>query len=420
MFRFNSKKHEMTSNESREQAEASSNVATDTDERIDQLSEERTVIMDIPIVVTPEKPTLTIFDHAPAYFTNPQEIQRDPLDTSLHTVSSDTSIDLNLLFDSAAEVYEENEHSLGASQLHSSHSAASATINIIPDDCSIALTVSDDPMIPLPTFHDFETLVSVSQQLLNADAKDEMEQDHEHVTTTKPKSFFVRNKGTVFGALLIAVLTLGAYFTLEMPRGDVHIPLQVVQLPRGSNVAFEIREDETTLTVGTTAYQKETLEMDISWRIGAMVQLVLFGIATNVALWRFEKGWRWAANGESNAGRGNSSSRCGNSEKDCSDHDSLPSLVSVPLETDDEIPSNYDLSKYHALKVAQLRTLLQSKNCSYLGCKKNELIHRLVSAYRNELRGMTVVQLRQLLKGFNVNPCGRKEEIIQKLVEAGI
>lgn len=72
MLRFNSKKHEMTSNESREQAEASSNVATDTDERIDQLSEERTVIMDIPIVVTPEKPTLTIFDHAPAYSPTPK------------------------------------------------------------------------------------------------------------------------------------------------------------------------------------------------------------------------------------------------------------------------------------------------------------------------------------------------------------
>lgn len=108
-------------------------------------------------------------------------------------------------------------------------------------------------------------------------------------------------------------------------------------------------------------------------------------------------------------------------EMSSSDNDdsSVPSLVPVKSEGDDKVVAEYDLSNYHSMKLSELRDILRSKKCNYMG-KKPKLIHRLATVYRSELQSLTVVQLRRKMKANQMPQGGLKTELVQQLVEAGL
>jgi len=378
---------------------------------LSQLSEERTTIVDIPIV-TPEKPKLIIFDKPQAYDNVPQDNpSADPLDTSLHTVSSDVSINLNLEFASEAAVGDDEDLSLRASQLDSSELQASNVINAIPDDTGIG----DESVIPASASHDFETLVNVSQLLLKTDEEEgnatKCEGDiHGQVSSR----VCIRNMEITAGVfVLVGLVAGGISFWIEMTSRE-----QETNSEHETNSMPSIREDENSLTVGTITYQKETLEMDAALSFGTLLQLAWIGIATRIALQAYKNAGSIFMIAESPVDDVGDAYRGSKSEEDNSDNDSVPSLISVPLESEDDVISTYDLSKYHLMMTTKLQALLLSRNCNQTGSKV-ELVYRLVSAYHNQLQGMTVVQLRQRLKKGNMKQGGRKAELILRLVEAG-
>jgi hypothetical protein len=391
MFRFNSKFPQTISDENVEATGAPSHIACQKSAHdLSQLSDERTVSVAIP-AVTPEKPSVIIFDEPLVYDdTTQRDNNANPLDVSLHTVSSELSVDMNLVFDAAAEEYEDHDLSFRVSQLESSDLQANNTINIIPDDTPEV--VNDDLAIQNLASHDFETMVSVSQQLLKAD--DDEDATMGQRDTPMPVSSLVHNKGKIVGAmLLVGMVAQGIYFCMPMSRNEE------------ASSSFVIHEDETTFTVGNTTYKKEALTMDVPLSIGTLLHLVLFGIATKIILWRWKSSGACLATGKANIVTSGSSS---NIEEDSSDHDSVPSLIPVPLDVDDIALSNYNLSKCQELRPTKRQA----------GLKKVERMYS--SAYRAELQSMTVAQLRQQLKTFNLKQGGRKEELIQRLIEAGI
>jgi hypothetical protein len=79
----------------------------------------------------------------------------------------------------------------------------------------------------------------------------------------------------------------------------------------------------------------------------------------------------------------------------------------------------WDFSAYEKLRVAELRTKLESRRCSTVG-RKHILIQRLVDVYSAELETLTVKQLRPVLKSKECKQAGLKAELIQRLVEAGM
>ena len=403
MFGFKSKIPHRIIDEDEEAAGTPSSIASQKRfGDLSGLSEERTIIVDIP-TVTPEKSKMVIFDHPPAYDNVPLDnINTDPLDTSLHTVSSDVTINLNLAFESDAAVGD--ELSLHASQLDSSELQASNAINIIPDDTPT--WIGEDLAIPASTSHDFETLVSVSQLLLKND--EEAEATKCEGDTQVPARFVVRNMGKISGALVLLGLVAGG---LRFWIGSIRQEEAIISM-------VSIREDENTLIVGTIAYQKETLEMDAALSFGTLLHLAFIGIATKIALQGFKHEGSPLTIAESTTAGVDTSSRGSKSEEDSSDNDSVPSLISVQLEADDEVVATFDLSKYREVTTTKFQALLQSRNCSHTGSKV-QLMYRLVSAYHNELQGMTVVQLRQRLKKGDMKQGGRKEELVRRLVEAG-
>ena len=366
---------------------------------LSQLSEERTTIVDIPIV-TPEKPKMIIFDKPPVYDNVPQDnFITDPLDTSLHTISSDVSINLNLEFESEAAVADDEDLSLRASQLDSSELQASNVINAIPDDSPEG--IDDKLAIPASASHDFETLVNVSQLLLKTDEEAGGE-------TQGRAPFCVRIMGKIAGSFVL----------LGMVAGGLSFWIEMIRREQEANSMPPIREDENSLTVGTITYQKETLEMDVALSFGTLLHLVFVGIATRIALQAFKNAGSTFLTSEPTVDDVSASCRGSQGEEDNGDNDSVPSLISVPSDFEDEVLSTYDLSKYRLVKTTKIQALLLSRNCSQTGSKV-ELMYRLVSAYHKQLHGMTVVQLRQRLKKGNMKQVGRKDELIRRLVEAG-
>lgn len=383
---------------------------------------------EIPPVVTPEKHSISIIDEPPVYHNLQQDyegVTSDPMDASLHTISSEASIDLNLLFDSAAEVYAEikEELSLRASQLDSSDLRTSNTVNIIPDDSPTKFD-GEVAVIAASASHDFDTLVSVSQQLLKSDGEGHcVQSDNEKEL---PPSFCAKNKGMMIGVVIMGLV-------VQLFSCLVVIKTENEEATETIHAEAVTHEDETFLTVGGTSYRKESLDLETASDTWTLMHFILFAIVTKVIKQRFFKaGSRVKVVADSAESKdaledaevnsiagSDSSSVTGTREEDNSDANSIPSLIPIP-NAEDEIISTYDLSKLQVLKTPDLRALLKSKNCGDTTGNKPDLIRRLVSAYRIELQNKTVVQLRQQLKSYKLKQSGRKHELIQRLVEAGI
>jgi len=457
-------------------------------------------------LVTPEKPEY-------GDLSQEGDPRTDFLDTSLHTVASDLSIELSLLFDSEVDVSAKHDLSLRASQLANSdlEATTSNVTHVIPDDSP--KMISDDLVIQTSPSHDLETLVSVSQELLHIDEdKTTTVSDVVGEPQRRPSFFVVGRMGKIAATILFLVFVVkGVRYSMDQPSGvtswmdqlsnitstmkhwssgtstmdqwpgmtswmeqrscvaslmqdktslafwmdhwpgvpslinkqhdmsfwiergrsflTVMDPWSGVSFPMDQSPPieeepskFEIYEDEVSLTIGDIVYEKEVLDMDTtSWNVGYLLHLVFFRMATKLILGCYLRSTSPAkvSEGDRRIVEGLSSLRDENSNKDCGDDDSVPSLLSIPLEFDDEVWSTYDLSKYQGIVTAQFIVLLKSRNCSVKG-RRVDLMSRLISAHHNELQRKTVVQLRQDLKNRSLKQGGRKHELIQRLVEAGM
>ena len=357
----------------------------------------------------------------------------DPLDTSLHTICSQASIELADLVQAMEKKGDNNGEideslSLHPSQVNSSDlkEINDETFTVAKDQASEANQVKSDQDQPSlnETTPDLDTMISINQPLLKSGEQETLKPEN---GTTAP-SFLIRHKFLVFLAIFLGAAVRGINNRLSAPApAKTSLPPMTTEPTK-----IVIHEDESTLHVGNVSYRKETLEpSSLSFSSIGIGQVLLFGMIAKVALSQ-KKNNNNTENADSSSSSNDNDSQAGSdasSVEPCSDEpdtdtsvskkDSVPILIPIKIEFVDSVVAAYDLSKYEKLKVVELRALLRSRQCNYVG-RKTKLIQRLASVYRAELQSMTVVQLRRKLKSRKMKQGSRKHELVQMLVEAGL
>jgi hypothetical protein len=367
---------------------------------------------------------------------------KDALDESLHTTTSQESLDLQYVLPrkAAEEAQESPKEALSfhASQVDSAELIQmefTTTENAVEASVKSTVEATGLEVAAMSEVHALEVLVNVGNQLLQEETSDKMK------PTKSSCSYF---KLLILALTVFAVLGRGVmkYFELSptlQPFEDKDLveiidnptlannvtekmksvdsspttlkpfedkkPVEIIDIPTLANNVTQ--EEEPSLVVEEHAAQDESDNEDLSsWSgvLPAALQMVLFGLIARLAL----------SQSSPSEAKYNESADEALEDESLEDDEHKTSLVKK-----EDIVTEFDLSKYEELKVAELRELLRSRKCKTVG-KKPVLIQRLAGVYKAELDTLTVFQLRPILKSKGCKQAGLKVELIRRLVEAGM
>ncbi len=353
-----------------------------------------------------------------------------PLDTSLHTTSSDASMELDTFLltatNDSGETKNNDELSFHASQVEESsltqinHVGLECSANLSSDQDAtthntdeLVLTAQDDPLsdeIQPDLKHELDAMIVISQQLLKTEQPNKTNKNDETMTS----SFMVQYRFLLLLTMAVGGLVQGINKWLQTATS---LDISSNQVPPMQKILS--LEDSVNLMIGDFKYRKEDIGSSSNGlpNLG-MWQVFLFGMIAKLALPNKRNDNMNSLTNEQNS-IDDEVPRIKTTELDKSDSESVPLLIPIKLQDCGNVSTSYDLSNYEKLTVMELRAFLRSRKCSYVG-RKVHLIRRLVSIYNAELQSLTVMQLRQKLKSKQMKQGGLKSDLVQRLIEAGL